>query len=151
MTLTPAQEQALDELVAQMRQAQSKPAPAASEPDLLQTWLGISQADLYQKIFMLLGKKDEYEKRFLDWVNANPLEANTEFLGLAAWAFYQAEKDTNPKIQTYIDAFYYISTCASVGFADMFAVTQTGRTIAAIVMMIGPSLTGRALNYPDSR
>jgi hypothetical protein len=148
MTLTPAQEQALDQLVAQMRQAQPKPAPP---PDMLQTWLGISQSDLRETIFALLGQKDEYEKRFLDWVNANPLEANVEFLGLTAWAFYQVEKGVNPKIQTYVDAFYYISTCASVGFADMFAVTQAGRTIAAIVMMIGPSLTGRALNYPPSR
>jgi hypothetical protein len=147
MALTPAQEQALDQLIAQMRQAQSKPAP----PDMLEAWLGISQSDLSEKIFALLGQKDEYEKCFLDWVNANPLEANVEFLGLAAWAFYQAEKDANPKIQSYVDAFYYISTCASVGFADMFAATQTGRTIAAIVMMLGPSLTGRALNYPNSR
>ena len=147
MALTPAQEQALEQLVAQMRQAQPKPA---SQPDMLQTWLGISQADLSEKIFALLGQKDEYEKRFLDWVNANPLEANVEFLGLAAWAFYQAEKGVNPKIETYVDAFYYISTCASVGFADMFAATQAGRTIAAIVMMLGPSLTGRALNYPES-
>jgi hypothetical protein len=146
MALTPEQEQALDQLIAQMQQ----PNPASTQPDMLQTWLGISQADLAEKVFMLLGKKDEYEKRFLDWVNANPLEANVEFLGLAAWAFYQAEKGANPKIQSYVDAFYYISTCASVGFADMFAVTQTGRSIAAIVMMIGPSLTGRALNYPDS-
>ncbi len=149
MTLTPEQEQALDQLVAQMRQPQSGPE-TAPQTDMLQTWLGISQADLGAKIFALLGQKDEYEKRFLDWVNANPLEANAELLGLAAWAFYQAEKGVNPKIETYVDAFYYISTCASVGFADMFAVTQTGRSIAAIVMMIGPSLTGRALNYPDS-
>src|SRR5262245_9023698 len=148
MALTPAQEQALDQLIAQMRQARPRPA---SQPDMLQTWLGISQADLREKIFALLGQKDEYEKRFLDWINANPLEANVEFIGLAAWAFYQAEKDVNPKIQTYVDAFYYISTCASVGYADMFAITQPGRTIAALVMMLGPSLTGRALNYPDSR
>jgi hypothetical protein len=150
MALTPAQEQALDQLVTHIRQAQPKPVPAP-QPDILQTWLGISQADLREKVFALLGQKDEYEKRFLDWVNANPLESNVEFLGLAAWAFYQAEKGANPKIQTYVDAFYYISTCASVGFADMFAVTQVGRTIAGIVMMVGPSLTGRALNYPDSR
>ena len=148
MALTSEQEKALNQLIAQMRQPQPKPAP---EPDMLQTWLGISPSDLREKIFALLGQKDEYEKRFLDWVAANPLEANVEFLGLAAWAFYQAEKGANPKIQTYVDAFYYISTCASVGYADMFAVTQTGRTITAIVMMIGPSLTSRALNYPESR
>lgn len=147
MTLTPEQEQALDQLVVEMYQPKHTPAP---ETDMLQTWLGISPSDLREKIFSLLGQKDEYEKRFLDWVNANPLDANVELMGLAAWAFYQAEKGVNPKIQTYVDSFYYISTCASVGYADMFAVTQTGRVIAAIVMMIGPALTNKALDYPDS-
>ncbi len=148
MALTPVQEKALSELVSKIQQTQSTPVV---EPDMLQTLLGLSLPDLREKIFSLLGQKDEYEKRFLNWVNANPLEANAEFLGLAAWAFYQAEKGVNPKIETYIDSFYYISTCASVGYADIFAVTQTGRTIAAIVMMVGPALAGRALNYPDSR
>lgn len=148
MALTPVQEKALSELVSKIQQTQSTPVV---EPDMLQTFLGLSLPDLREKIFSLLGQKDEYEKRFLNWVNANPLEANAEFLGLAAWAFYQAEKGVNPKIETYIDSFYYISTCASVGYADIFAVTQTGRTIAAIVMMVGPALAGRALNYPDSR
>ena len=148
MALTPVQEKALSELVSKIQQTQSTPV---AEPDMLQTLLGLSLPDLREKIFSLLGQKDEYEKRFLNWVNANPLEANAEFLGLAAWAFYQAEKGVNPKIETYIDSFYYISTCASVGYADIFAVTQTGRTIAAIVMMVGPALAGRALNYPDSR
>ena len=148
MALTPVQEKALSELVSKIQQTQSTPVV---EPDMLQTFLGLSLPDLREKIFSLLGQKDEYEKLFLNWVNANPLEANAEFLGLAAWAFYQAEKGVNPKIETYIDSFYYISTCASVGYADIFAVTQTGRTIAAIVMMVGPALAGRALNYPDSR
>ena len=150
MALTTEQAQALDQLMVHMREMATQPPPTPA-PDMLKTWLGVSQADLRETIFALLGQKEEFEKRFLDWVNANPLDANAEVLGLAAWAFYQAEKGVNPKIQTYVDAFYYISTCASVGFADMFAMTQAGRAIAAVVMMIGPSLTGRALNYPDSR
>jgi hypothetical protein len=150
MALTAEQAQALDQLMVQMREMETQPPPTPA-PDMLKTWLGVSQADLRETIFALLGQKEEFEKRFLDWVNANPLDANAEVLGLAAWAFYQAEKGVNPKIQTYVDAFYYISTCASVGFADIFAMTQAGRAIAAVVMMIGPSLTGRALNYPDSR
>lgn len=147
MTLTPVQEQALDELVAQMRKPRRKVKP---QPDVLKAWLGISENDLREKIFSLLGKKDEFEKRFLDWFESNPLEANIEFLGLASWAFYQAEKGVNPKFKTYMDAFYYISTCASVGYADIFAVTQAGRTIAALVMMVGPALTSRSLDRPKS-
>ena len=45
-------------------------------------------------------------------------------------------------------AFYYITTCASVGYADVFAVTQPGRAIAALVMIIGPALTNRVLDRP---
>jgi hypothetical protein len=147
MALTPAQEQALDQLVAEIRKTRPK---AKAQPDLLETWLGLSQTELREKVLALLGQKDQYEQKFLNWVEANPLDANLEFLGLAAWAFYQAEKGHNPRIQTYIDSFYYISTCASVGYADMFAATQSGRTIAALVMMIGPSLTGKALDRPKS-
>ena len=78
----------------------------------------------------------------------NPLDAAVTFLAAASYAFYVAEKDVNPKIKTYIDAFYYISTCASVGYADIFAATQTGRAIAGLVMIVGPALTNRALDRP---
>ena len=147
MTLTPAQEQALDQLVAQMRKPQTEPTP---RPDMLETWFGITQTDLQEKILSILSQKNQYEQSFLDWIETNPLESNLEFLGLAAWAFYQAEKGHNPKVETYIDAFYYISTCASVGYADMFAATQAGRAIAGLVMMVGPALTGKALDRPKS-
>jgi hypothetical protein len=74
-----------------------------------------------------------------------PLDAVFEFLATASLAFYTTEKDANPKIKTYVDAFYYIATCASVGYADVFAVTQTGRSIASLVMIVGPALTSRSL------
>jgi hypothetical protein len=69
-------------------------------------------------------------------------------LGGAALAFYQAEKGVNPKIETFTDAFYYISTCASVGYADIFAQTQTGKAIASFVMIIGPALAAKSLDRP---
>ncbi|RWZ25404.1 ion channel, partial [Escherichia coli] len=64
---------------------------------------------------------------------------------------YLAEKHANPKIKTFTDAFYYISTCASVGFADIFAVTQSGKAIASLVMTVGPSLTAKALTRPEEK
>ena len=70
------------------------------------------------------------------------------FIATAAAAFYVVEKDANPKIKGYIDAFYYIATCDSVGYADIFAATQTGRAVAALVMILGSALTSRALNRP---
>ena len=47
----------------------------------------------------------------------------------------------NSHIKTFVDAFYYGATCASVGYVDIFALTQTGRAIAALVMILGPGLT----------
>ena len=141
MTLTPEQQKALDELMNHMR----KPA----EPDMFQTWLGFSRDELREKVQSLLTQKENYQEVFLDWIDTNPMDASLEILGVAAWAFYQAEKDINPKIKTYTDAIYYISTCGSVGYADVFAVTQSGRAIAALVMIIGPSLTSKSLNHPN--
>lgn len=145
MAVTQEQQQALDALMAQI----NKPAPAA-QPDMLQTWLGFSSDELREKVLSLLDKKQGYENKLLDWLEANPLDSTLEIVGVASWAFYLAEKDANPKINTYMDAFYYISTCTSVGYADIFAETQAGRAIAALVMLIGPALTDHALNRPKS-
>jgi len=141
MALTPEQQQALDELVRLAKQPQT---------DWLQTWLGISRQEVRQTVLSLLDQKDMAQGRLLDWVESNPLESTLEFLGVASWMFYQAEKGYNSKIHTYLDAFYYISTCASVGYADIFAVTQTGRAIAALVMIVGPAMATRSLDRPNT-
>ncbi len=143
MTVTREQQQALDALMAQI----NKPA---ADPDLFKTWLGFSRDELREKVLSLLDKKLGYQNTLLDWIESNPLDSTLEIIGVASWAFYLAEKDANPKINTYMDAFYYISTCASVGYADIFAETQAGRAIAALVMIIGPSLTNNSLNRPKS-
>lgn len=143
MAVTQEQQQALDQLMAQI----NKPAQA----DMLQTWLGFSGKELRGKVLALLEKKQDYQQGVLDWIESNPLDSTLEILGVASWAFYQAEKDANPRIKTYMDAFYYISTCASVGYADIFAVTQAGRAIAALVMIVGPALTTNSLNHPKSK
>jgi hypothetical protein len=143
MAVTEEQQKALNELIGHLR----KPA----EPDLLQTWLGFSGDELRGKVMSILEQKTEYQQIALDWIERNPLDASLEILGVASWAFYQAEKDVNPKVGTFMDAFYYISTCASVGYADIFAVTQAGRAIAALVMIVGPALTSNSLNRPKSK
>ncbi len=146
MALTQEQEQALDQLLACIH-----PSQAQIKPDLLKAWLGISGGDIKTALLSLLSQKDSYERSLLDWVEKNPLDATLEFLGVTAWAFYQAEKGQNPKIKTYIDALYYITTCASVGYADIFAATQPGRAIASLVMTIGPAITNAALTRPKVR
>ncbi len=139
-TLTVEQAQVLDLLVRSIRTPQ-----AAAQPDLLQTWFGVSRAEAAQAVSGLLAKKDALEQRFLDWVERFPIDSAMEFLAGASLAFYAAEKETNPKVNTYIDAFYYIATCASVGYADVFAMTQQGRAVASLVMIVGPAMTNQLL------
>lgn len=119
-----------------------------SAPDLLGTWLGLSGADLRQHVRAWLATKDGVERHVLAWLERNPLDAAFEFLAGASLAFYLAEKEVNPRVKSYIDAFYYIATCASVGYADLFAASQAGRAVAALVMIVGPSITARATNRP---
>ena len=147
MTLNPEQQQALDELFAYVpRQVNGN--GAAPQADFLQTWFGMSGGELKAKLQTLFDQKNGFESRLLDLVEHNPLDAAVTFLAAASYAFYVAEKDVNPKIKTYIDAFYYIATCASVGYADIFAATQAGRAIASLVMILGPALTNQALDRP---
>ena len=143
MALTQEQQQALDELMRHVPKAQAEPPS-----DWLKTWLGVSKEDLKFTIEAVLAQKEGYQRKLLAWVEGNPLDAMFEFISAAAWAFYQAEKDVNPKISSYVDSLYYIATCASVGYADVFAVTQSGRAIASLVMLLGPALTSKALDKP---
>ncbi len=147
MTLTPEQQQALDELFTHVRQPEGGNG-AAPQPDFLQTWFGVSGSELKAKVQALFDKKNDFESRLLDLVESNPLDSAVTFLAAASAAFYEAEKVVNPKVKTYVDAFYYIATCASVGYADIFAMTQTGRAVAALVMILGPALTNAALERP---
>ena len=149
MAITTEQQQALDELfnVVQANRAAPAPqpvAPVAPAHGLTGDWWPVLQSKLAE----LLQSKDRVEHTILDTLERNPLDSAVTFLATASAAFYAAEMGVNPKIKTYIDAFYYIATCASVGYADIFAATQTGRAIAGLVMIVGPALTSRALDRP---
>lgn len=100
---------------------------------------------------MLIDRKDTAQAQFLDWYERNPMDSAFTFLAAASVAFYLSERATNPRIKTYIDAYYYISTCASVGYADIFAVTQPGKAIASLVMILGPAMADKALNRPQTQ
>ncbi len=76
---------------------------------------------------------------------ASNLEQLTAFVSQAAAAFYLAESPHNPAVQTYWDALHYIATALSVGYANIFPVTAAGKAIGALVMMVGPALSARAL------
>jgi hypothetical protein len=154
MTLTAEQQAALDELFAHRKNGKAAPEPApAPKPgpsplETVQQWLGISGGDVQGMIATLVTHADGLEAQLRTWAEERPMDTAVGFLAAASIAFYQAEREENRKIRTLVDAFYYITTCASVGYADIFAVTQTGRMIASLVMTAGPALTNRLLDRP---
>jgi hypothetical protein len=54
----------------------------------------------------------------------------------------------NPKVRTYWDALVFVSTCLSVGYADVFARTSAGKAIASALMTFGPAISGAILEEP---
>lgn len=83
-----------------------------------------------------------WKDRLLNMAADNPLETLLVGVMGSAWVFYLAEKGENEGVDTFDDALYYISTCLSVGYANIFPKTQIGKFVAALVMIIGPSLSG---------
>jgi hypothetical protein len=79
------------------------------------------------------------------------MEELTTLVTSAAGLFYWAEVGENPAVKTYWDALHYIATSLSVGYANIFPVTQAGKAIGAFVMMVGPALSARALDRPDRK
>jgi len=73
-------------------------------------------------------------------------EELSDFVATAAALFLCAEEGHNPSVRTYWDALLYVSTSLSVGYANIFPVTQTGKAIGALVQMVGPALSARALD-----
>ena len=81
---------------------------------------------------------------------ATPLEELDLLVTYGAALFYWAEQGQNPSVTSYWDALHYIATSLSVGYANIFPVTPLGKTIGAVVMMIGPALSARALEHTRS-
>ena len=117
-------------------------------PDMLQVFTGVSSRQIVDAVRALIEKRGEFESDLIERFTSYPMESLAGFLLGTSAAFYLAERGANPKVKTYVDALYYISTCLSVGYADIFAQTQTGRAIATLVMTVGPSLTSELLDPP---
>jgi hypothetical protein len=81
-------------------------------------------------------------------VERDPFDATVVTVAGGAFLFYLAEKGKNPKVETYWDALVFVSTCMSVGYADVFARTPAGKAIASAIMTIGPAMSGAILDEP---
>lgn len=80
------------------------------------------------------------QKTFAD----EPFTKLAAMVGLGALIFYEAEAGKNPKVNSYFDALVYVSTCASVGYGDIFAQTVLGKLIGSLVMTVGPAMANAA-------
>jgi hypothetical protein len=96
----------------------------------------------------LLESWAEVKRELREGMTKDPLDALAVTVLGGSFLFYMAEKDENPKITTYVDALVFISTCLSVGYADVFAKTRAGKAIATAVMMVGPAMAAKALDPP---
>jgi hypothetical protein len=88
------------------------------------------------------------KKSLREAVAADPFDATVVTVAGGAFLFYLAEKGHNPKVNTYWDALVFVSTCLSVGYADVFARTPAGKAIASAVMTLGPAMSGAMLDEP---
>jgi voltage-gated potassium channel len=81
-------------------------------------------------------------------VSSDPFDALVVMVVGGAFLFYLAERGKNPKVRTYVDALLFLSTCVSVGYADVFACTPAGKAIASAVMTFGPAMSGAIFDDP---
>src|SRR5271169_5312053 len=84
-------------------------------------------------------------------INKDPFDATVATVLGGSFLFYVAEKGHNPKVETYWDALVFISTCLSVGYADVFARTPAGKAIASAIMTFGPAMSGALLDPPAGK
>ncbi|MCS6860822.1 MAG: potassium channel family protein, partial [Abditibacteriales bacterium] len=107
--------------------------PLVSPPEMLAAWLRRRRA---------------WEDKVADVVEQNPLETLAALLIGSSVLFFVVESSVNPRVKTFWDALYYISTCASVGYADIFARTDVGKAISSLVMTFGPALCAQVFDRP---
>jgi hypothetical protein len=82
-------------------------------------------------------------------VAKDPLDALAATVLMGGYAFYQAERGKNPKVNNLFDAMTFVSTCLSVGYDQTFAQTPAGKAIATAVMTVGPAMAAKALDPPQ--
>jgi voltage-gated potassium channel len=79
----------------------------------------------------------------------DPMKAVAFTVLAGAAAFYAAEREHNPKINSFYDALIYVSTNLSVGYSDVFAETEAGKAIGSALMAYGPALASRVFDLPN--
>lgn len=85
-----------------------------------------------------------------EWAKEDPIDALAAVVLGGGFAFYLAEKDTNPGCKSPLDGILYMSTALSVGYDNLFPTTPAGHALAVFAQTFGPSLAANALEEPAS-
>ncbi len=82
--------------------------------------------------------------------NQRPVESLVALVAGGAALYYAAERGRNERVHTYWDALEFVSTCASVGYSNIFPNTPVGKIVASVLFLLGPALAAAALERPHS-
>lgn len=97
------------------------------------------------------GPNSDYAKAkegLREWAKNDPMDAILAVVLGGGFAFYLAEKDTNPGCKSPWDGILYMSTALSVGYDNLFPTTTAGHALATFAQTFGPSLAANALEEP---
>jgi Ion channel len=89
---------------------------------------------------------DEGKAWLREFSKKDPIDALLWTVLVSAHLFYRAEHGSNPKIKTLNDALVFVTTNLSVGYCDIYAMTEPGKQVASVLMTIGPAMAARALD-----
>jgi hypothetical protein len=93
---------------------------------------------------------DEGKAWLREFSRKDPVDALLWTVLVSAHLFYRAEHGTNPKIKTLNDALVFVTTNLSVGYCDIYAMTEPGKQVASALMTIGPAMAARALDLTQA-
>jgi hypothetical protein len=82
------------------------------------------------------------------WAKKDPIDALAAVVIGGGFAFYLAERETNPGCKNPWDGILYMSTALSVGYDNLFPTTSAGHALATFAQTFGPSLAANALEPP---
>ena len=91
-----------------------------------------------------------WEVRGKEALNRNPLQSLVGLVLAGSAVYWLAEREKNEKARSFWEALEYVSTCASVGYSNIFPPTPVGRIVAPLLFVLGPSLAAKALDHPSN-
>ncbi len=125
---------------------------SANDPTSSPGELGLADLARYVPIALAFASGDSdasaIKQRLRTWAKDDPIDALFALVVGGGFAFYAAERDTNPGCKNPWDGILYMATALSVGYDNLFPTTTAGHALATFAQTFGPSLAANALEPP---